>query len=218
MTSFSSVSAIVDGTAHRRPDKKPLEPLRTHGGDILIEEDMYRLPGAGRPAVIEDGKREDPWRGKSCSVRRCKGGVQFKVQERLDDEFGIVEPDPWIPSNEPLTVQLEAAANAVRPAVLVPFSEPVFLCLKHYHEFMDARNSKVVQEREARQPASYPIHTLNYDGASIEVHDSQWFTITDGDGRVQKLEIWHLDEVKARMAGKEYRQQVLTPEERRQFV
>jgi hypothetical protein len=94
----------------------------------------------------------------------------------------------------------------------------VFLCLKHYHEFMDARNAKVVQEREARQPASYPIHTLNYEGASIEVHDSSWFTITDGDGRVQKLEIWHLDEVKARMAGKEWRQAVLTPEQRREFV
>ena len=33
-----------------------------------------------------------------------------------------------------------------------------------------------------------------------------------------KLEIWHLDEVKARMAGKEYRTQVLTPEQRREFI
>ena len=218
MTSFGSIDEIVDGTAYRRPDKKPLEPLKTHNGDILYEEDMYRLPGTGRPAVIEFGKLEDPYRGEKCSVRRCKEGVQFKVQERLDDDFGMVEPDPWVPSNEPLTVQLEAAVNAVRPAVLVPFSEPVWLCLRHYHEFMSARNEKVVQDREARQPASYPIHTLNYEGASIEVHDSSWFTITDGDGKVQKLEIWHLDEVKARMAGKEYVQQVLTPEERRQFV
>ena len=143
MTSFSSVSDIVDGTAYRRPDKKPLELLKTHGGDILYEEEMYRLPNTGRPAVIEGLKEDDPWRGKRCSVRRCKDGVQFKVQERLADHFGIVEPDPFIPSDNPLTVQLESAVNAVRPAVLVPFSEAIFLCLTHYHEFIGARNAKV---------------------------------------------------------------------------
>jgi len=218
MTSFASIADIVDKNAHRRPDKKPLPPMRTHGGDILHEEDTYRLPNTGRPAVIEDGKADDPWRGRKCSVRRCKAGVQFKVQERLDDDFGIVEPDPFVPSDNPLTVQLEAAVHAVRPAVLVPLSEPVFLCLKHWHEFMDARNAKVVQEREACQPASWHLSELNYEGATIEVHDSSWFTITDGDGKSMKLEIWHLDEVKARMEGREYRQQVLTPEQRRLFV
>lgn len=219
MTSFGSIDDIVDKNAYRRPAKKPLEPLRTHGGDILYEEDTYRLPDAGRPAVIEDGKREDPHRGKKCSVRRCKEGVQFRIQERLDDDFGVVEPDPFIPSDNPLTVQIENAVHAVRPAVLVPFSEPVFLCLKHYHEFMDARNAKVVQEREAAQPKSWHFSELNWDGASIRVIDGEWFELTDGDGKVMKLEVaMHLAEVTTRLEGKEWRQEVLTPEQRRLFV
>lgn len=218
MTSFGSISDILDGTAHRRPEKKPLEPLRTGGGDILVEEDVYRLPGEGRPAVIEDGQREDPFRGKRCAVRKCKQGVQLRIQERLDDDFGVVEPDPFIPSGNPLTVQIEAAVNAVRPAVLVPFSEPVLLCLTHYHEFMDARNARIAQEREVAKPASWHLSEIDWPNASIRIIDGDWFELSDGE-RVMKLEIaMHLREATARLQGKEWRQEVLTPEQRRLFV
>jgi hypothetical protein len=215
--SFSSVDDIVSANAFKRPARKPLEPLKTPGGAVLEDAEVHRLPGTGKPAVLWDARADDPWRGQRCAIRRCKNGVQYKILERLLDEDDV-PPQPYIPSDNPLVIGIETAVNSVRPAVLVPVSEPIFLCIGHYTAFMDARNAKVVEEREARQAPSYPLHELNYEGATIEVHDSSWFTLTDGDGKVQKLEIWRMDEVKARMEGRRYEQEVLTPEQRRLFV
>lgn len=218
--SFANVNAIVDANAYKRPARKPPKPLKTSGGTLLPEDDIHRLPGEFSAAVVENGRRDDPLRGKRCAIRWCRDGAQYVVRQRLDEalEQELI-PDPYVPSDNPLVIQLEAAVHAARPAVMVDTGEPTHLCLKHYHEFLDARNAKVVQEREKRQVPSWPLYELNYEGASVEVENSTWFTLTDGDGKRMRLEVrMHLDEVRARMAGKEYRTQVLTPEQRRQFV
>lgn len=216
--SFSDIEAIVDNSAKQRPKRKAPKPLRTSDGTVLQDEPVYRLPNTGRPAVLDNGRKDNPLDGKKCAVRRCREGVQYTIRQPITDLPEDVPPQDYVPSDNPLVIQLEMAVNSVRPAVMVPIGEPVYLCIGHYSEFMAARNARVVQERESRQTPSWPLHELNYEGATVEVHDSTWFTLTDGDGKTMKLDVrMHMDEVKARMAGKTYETQVLSPAERENF-
>lgn len=198
--SFASVDDIVSANAFKRPARKPLEPLKTSDGKTVLEDmEVYRLPGTFKPAVMDNANRDNPWRGKKCAIRRCREGVQYRILERLPEEDDI-PPQPYIPSDNPLVIALETSVNSVRPAVLVPVSEPIFLCLGHYTAFMDARNAKVVEEREARLAPSWPLHELDYGpGAMIELipGDSEYFRLTDARGRSMRLSIvMHLTEAR----------------------
>jgi hypothetical protein len=221
MFGFNSVDDIVDAKAFKRPVRKPLPPLKTSGGTILEDMEENRLPGTYLPAVIENANRDDPWRGKRCGIRKCREGAQYKILDRLPDEDDV-PPQDYVPSDNPLVIQLEAAVHNARPAVMIETGEPVFLCVKHYSEFMDARNARVVQEREARQEPSWALHDLDYGpGAKIELipGDSKHFRVTDAQGRSMRLEIvMHFAECQARIEGREWRQEVLSPEQRRQFL
>jgi hypothetical protein len=193
MFGFSSVDEIVSANTYKPQAPKARKPMKTGDGTVLEDAEQFRLPGSGKPALIWDGRRDNPLDGKKCAVRRCREGVQWVIHQRLDGDLeDVIPPQGYVPSDNPLVIQLERAQAAMltRPAEIVDVGTPVYLCIRHYTEFMAARNAKVVAQQAARTAPSWPLHQLNYEGAAAEVIDSKTFRITDGAGRMMVLPIW----------------------------
>jgi hypothetical protein len=107
----------------------------------------------------------------------------------------------------------------VRPAHLVPEGEEIFLCLKHNAEFQKAREDRLIAEREARTPKTWPIWELNPENAGVDIK-GQFVYITEAPehgGRSIRTELYRWNEVEAWRAGRQFKPEALTSDEVKTF-
>jgi len=216
---FTNVNALLGASAIKDAPKAKVPPPVTSDGTPVPEIEESLLPGEGAAAaVLENPAADSPFYGKRCSIRHCREGVQYALGGGPVAGFEPPE-DRALKATDSLAAQLEAALYHARPGVQVEVSETRYLCLRHYHELEAARAAKIAEYRKAQETPSWHLSELNWTGARVELVDSTWFDLWDGDGKYMRLEVaMLLDEVQARMAGKEWRPEVLNPAQAEHFA
>jgi hypothetical protein len=206
--SYGSIKDLLAKSRVPATPKKDAKPLVMNGVTIPenYQASAHSSPGdqVSPGVIIPDPS--DPFRGKKCSIRNCREGAQYKHggEPRMSQAQAFEQPQ--LTADDPLVARIEAARQSVRAGQLLETTPEVWLCLKHYYELKAAAAEEVANAQKAAEPESWPMHELDFNGASIEFLDDQYFVLVDGHNppRRQKFEYYRMKEVQARLAGKTY--------------
>ena len=219
--SFNDIEDVLDAGKIKPKPPKRIEPIRAPSGEVIPEYDeKAHAIGERVPEAIPYNPRADnPLWGVKCSVKRCGEPAQYQRGGHPDGSFEV-PVDPYMPPDDSLVAQIEAARLGNRPmaGVQIPEVPVTYLCIKHYYEAQELAAKRAEDARKASEPESWYLPLTNWEGARVEMcDDGDHFMLVEANGRAMKLETYRLPEVMAGIQGRPWVQQVLSAEDREKF-